>query len=446
MKKNSNHRYNILVVDDEVSQRELLTGALIKEGYQVVQAGDLPAAKQAFQNNLIDLVITDQKLDKGQEGINLLKFCKKINPEIPVVLITAYGDIENAVSAMKLGAFYYLTKPIALDELLTIINKAIDDLNIIRESRLIQDKYLENLKEYPIIAESLEMKNILSIVSRIAPYPISVLITGESGVGKEVVARLIHCSSPRGTHPFIAVNCSAIPETLLEAELFGVEKGAYTGAHSSRKGRFELADQGTIFLDEIGDVSPAIQVKLLRVLADKSFVRLGGEKVVKVDVKVIAATNQNLEEKIKTGTFREDLFYRLNVVAIDIPPLRERKDDIGPLADQIMNSLRSKMPEKKDIRISWEAQKILIKHHWQGNIRQLENTLHRAFVLCRGDLIGPEDLDIYPQDEDLSLEWMERKHIARVLKITGGNIQKASNLLKIHRNTLREKINKYGLN
>lgn len=446
MNKKNNYKHSILVVDDEISQRELLTGALVKEGYEVIQCGDVEKAKQAFLNNLIDVVITDQKLDKNQEGIDLLKCCKKINPEIPVVLITAYGDIENAVSAMKLGAFYYLTKPIELNELLTIINKAIQDLNIIRESRLIQDKYLMNLKEYPVVAESLEMKNILSIISRIAPYPISVLITGESGVGKEVVARLIHGTSPRSKNPFIAVNCSAIPETLLEAELFGAEKGAYTGAHTSRKGRFELADQGTIFLDEIGDVSPAIQVKLLRVLAEKNFVRLGGEKVIKVDVKVIAATNQDLEEKIKLGCFREDLFYRLNVVAINIPPLRERKEDIVPLTEQIMNSLRSKMPEKKEIKISWETQKILIKHHWKGNIRELENVLHRAFVLCRGNLIEPQDLNLHPPTGDISLEEVEKKHISIVLNMTGGNIQKASDLLKIHRNTLRDKINKYGLN
>ncbi len=437
--------FKILLVDDESSQRELLSGALKKEGYEIIQADQLNIAKELFETNLFDLVITDQKLKDPLGGLKLLKFCKSKNPEIPVVLITAYGDVENAVSAMRSGAYYYLTKPIELDELLLVLKNAFDYLNIIRENRLLQEKYKSDFSEYPIIARSKEMKSVLSIVARVAPYPVSVLISGESGVGKEVVARLIHDTSGRKGNPFIAVNCSAIPETLLEAELFGSEKGAYTGAVNARKGRFELADGGTIFLDEIGEISPVIQVKLLRVISEKNFVRLGGEKTVSVDIRIIAATNRNLNNEIKEGRFREDLFYRLNVVSISIPPLRERRDDILPLTQRIMKTLRKNIPDKEVKDISWEAKKLLLKYNWPGNVRELENLLHRAFVLSRSELIGKEDVDLIKEEGELSLEKIEREHIERVLKITNGNMQKASELLKIHRNTLREKISKYKL-
>ncbi|MBN1619274.1 sigma-54-dependent Fis family transcriptional regulator [candidate division WOR-3 bacterium] len=437
--------FKLLVIDDEKDQKDLLAGALTKEGYEVVTASDFTRATAVFDNSLVDMVITDMKLGEGKDGISILEYCRKTNPEIPVVLITAYGNIDSAVTAMKYGAYYYLTKPIKLEELMELVRKAIEELEIIRDSRILQDMYVEEFSEHPIVAQSREMKEVLSLVSRVANYNISVLLTGESGVGKEVVARAIHRTSSRKEKPFIAVNCSAIPETLLEAELFGAEKGAYTGAVASRKGRLELAEGGTLFLDEIGDISPVIQVKLLRFLSEKTYEKLGGEKTIESDVRIIAATNKDLSSEMKKGNFREDLFYRLNVVNIDIPPLRERREDIIPLARRILKNLSDKNPEKKELRLSWEAEKTLVTCKWQGNIRELENAIQRAFVLSRGESIIVSDFSTKNQTEDLSLEAVEKMHIVRVLSITSGNLQKASDILKIHRNTLREKMNRLGL-
>ncbi len=437
--------FKLLVIDDEKDQKDLLAGALTKEGYEVVTASDFTQATAVFDNSLVDMVITDMKLGEGKDGIAILEYCRKTNPEIPVVLITAYGNIDSAVTAMKYGAYYYLTKPIKLEELTELVRKAIEELEIIRDSRILQDMYVEEFSEHPIVAQSREMKEVLSLVSRVANYNISVLLTGESGVGKEVVARAIHRTSSRKEKPFIAVNCSAIPETLLEAELFGAEKGAYTGAVSSRKGRLELAEGGTLFLDEIGDISPVIQVKLLRFLSEKTYEKLGGEKTIESDVRIIAATNRDLSAEMKNGNFREDLFYRLNVVNIDIPPLRERREDIIPLARRILKNLSDKNPEKKELRLSWEAEKTLVTCNWHGNIRELENAIQRAFVLSRGESIVISDFSLKHQGEDLSLESVEKRHISRVLSITSGNLQKASDILKIHRNTLREKMNRLGL-
>lgn len=437
--------FKLLVVDDEKDQRDLLAGALGKEGYEALTAAGYDEAKALFDGSLVDMVITDQKLGSGKDGLSILEYCRKTNPEIPVVLITAYGNIDSAVTAMKYGAYYYMTKPIKLGELTELVKKALEELEIIRESRILQDMYVDEFSEHPIVAQSREMKEVLSLVSRVANYNISVLLTGESGVGKEVVARAIHKTSSRKENPFIAVNCSAIPETLLEAELFGAEKGAYTGAVTSRKGRLELAEGGSLFLDEIGDITPTIQVKLLRFLAEKTYEKLGGEKTVEADVRIIAATNKDLISEMKNGRFREDLFYRLNVVNIEIPPLRDRREDIIPLAKRILKNLSEKIPEKKGLQLSWEAEKKLITCQWQGNIRELENTIQRAFVLARGNVINASDFSFAKETEDLSLEAVEKKHIARILAVTSGNFQKAADILKIHRNTLREKMKGHGL-
>ncbi|MBN1149887.1 sigma-54-dependent Fis family transcriptional regulator [candidate division WOR-3 bacterium] len=444
-KTETKNKFKLLVVDDEEDQRSLLAGALIREGYEVGTASNFDEAKSLFEAELFDMVITDQKLKDGRDGIQILEHCRKANPEIPVVLVTAYGNIDSAVTAMKYGAYYYMTKPIRLEDLIELVRKALQEFEIVIESRALQEIYEEEFSEHPIVAQSREMREVLSLVSRVANYNISVLLTGESGVGKEVVARAIHSFSLRKNSPFIAVNCSAIPDTLLEAELFGSEKGAYTGAVSARKGRLELAQGGTLFLDEIGDISPLIQVKLLRFLSERTYEKLGGEKTIEADVRIIAATNRNLSLEMKDGKFREDLFYRLNVVNIEIPPLRERREDIIPLARRIIKNLSSKIPEKKELKLTWEAEKRLITGNWPGNIRELENVLQRAFVLSRGAEIDSQDLSLTGDTEDLSLEALEKKQIEKVLSMTSGNLQKASQILKIHRNTLREKMKYYGL-
>jgi putative PEP-CTERM system response regulator len=436
----------ILVVDDEQSQRDLLAGLLSKAKHQVVVAGSGEEALEKI-NEGIDLAIVDLKMP-GMDGLTTLKEIKKLNPAISVIILTAYGTVETAVEAMKQGAYDYLNKPIDVDELLLIIKRAMEREELLAEVHYLKEELDRYAKIPEIIGESDAIKQVMSTAYRVAQTTATVLIRGESGTGKELLARAIHLASPRKEKRFVPVSCAAIPSTLLESELFGYEKGAFTDATKTKKGKFEIADQGTLFLDEIGDMPLSTQVKLLRVLQEREVERLGGNITIPVDVRVIAATNQNLEQKMKQGEFREDLYFRLNVVTIVIPPLRERREDIVPLAIHFLKKYASEC--KKPVEdIIKEARDTLLRYSWPGNIRELENVIERAVVLTRSNLITPEDLPITfketEKEPSLKLNAIERHHIEKVLKLTKGNVSQAASLLGIHRNTLRDKIKRLGL-
>ena len=430
---------NILVVEDEKTQQEILKGFLRKKGYNVVGFSCGEKALEYIKKEVVNLVISDLRLP-GISGMELLKSVKEVKPEVDFIMVTAYGTVENAVEAMKSGAYDYLLKPINLEELLVKIKK-IEEKKKLEEE--IQD-LKEELEKYPdIVAESAKMKKVLSLALKVAPTPTTVLLTGESGTGKEVLARFIHKESRRRGR-FVAVSCAAIPETLLEAELFGYEKGAFTGAAREKPGKFELANGGTIFLDEIGDMPFSLQVKLLRVLQEKEVERIGAISPRKVDVRIIAATNRNLEEKVRMGEFREDLFYRLNVFHIHIPPLRERPRDILPLAELFLRKYSLELSKKiKDF--SPGAKRILVSYRWPGNVRELENVVERACVLCDSEFIERKHIMIGFKEEKelLKLEDVEREHIKRVMEMVNWNITKGAEILGIHRNTLSKKIKEY---
>jgi len=430
---------NILVVEDEKAQQEILKGFLKKKGYDVIGFSTGEKAFEYIKKEDVDLVISDLRLP-GISGLELLKSVKEVKPEVDFIMVTAYGTVENAVEAMKSGAYDYLLKPINLEELLVKIKKIEEKKKLEEEIQGLK----EELERYPdIVAESAEMKKVLSLALKVAPTPTTVLLTGESGTGKEVLARFIHKESGRKGR-FVAVSCAAIPETLLEAELFGYEKGAFTGAAREKPGKFELADGGTIFLDEIGDMPLSLQVKLLRVLQEKEVERIGATSPRKVDVRIIAATNRNLEEKVKNGEFREDLFYRLNVFHIHMPPLRERPRDIIPLAELFLKKYSFEL-NKKIKGFSEEAKRLLLSYRWPGNVRELENMVERACVLCDSDLIGRRHIMVGFREEKelLKLEDVEREHIKRVMEMVNWNITKGAEILGIHRNTLSRKIKEY---
>jgi len=334
--------FQILIVDDEKAQREILEGFLVKQGYGALSATDGENALEKFKDGAFDLVLTDYRMP-GIDGIQLLREVRRLNPQGVVVIMTAYGTVGTAVAAMREGAYDYLTKPIDLDELLLLIQRVEREIRLGQENRELKEQLREKFKVDFIVSASRRMEEALSMVGRVSQSPATILILGESGTGKELIARAVHFSSPRADKSFVKVNCAALPENLLESELFGHEKGAFTGAIARRIGRFEQADQGSIFLDEIGDLSPSLQMKLLRILQEKEFERLGSSRTMKSDVRVIAATNRNLEEGIKRGTFREDLYYRLNVVTISLPPLRERKEDIPLLVEHFLKKYNGKI-------------------------------------------------------------------------------------------------------
>jgi DNA-binding NtrC family response regulator len=441
--------YRILVVDDEELQREMLGGFLQKEGFSVSLADSGESALKLCQDQSFEVALIDLKMP-GMDGIELLSRLKEINPEIQVIVITAHGSIETAVEAMKKGAFHYVNKPVDLEELKINIKKALESQKVLAENRFLKEQLEEKYKDLKIIGESKEIQDVLSTVARVAKTDSTVLIRGESGTGKELVARAIHTLSDRASKNFISLSCAAIPETLLESELFGYEKGAFTGATRRKEGRFELADSGTLFLDEIGDLSLETQVKLLRVIEAQEFERLGGKETIKVNVRIISATNQDLERKIKEKSFREDLYYRLNVVSIFIPPLHERKEDILPLVEHFIQKYNQKTG--KNIQgITREAKDILLSYPWTGNIRELENVIERAIVLSRGEAIDKSDLaylsfqraEQFPSD--FTLKELEKNQILKVLEKTNGNLSQAAELLGIHRNTLRLKIKEYGI-
>ena len=451
-------KFQALIVDDEQIQREMLEGFLTKEGYGVGTAGDGAAALDQFKRSPFDLVLTDFRMP-GMDGIQLLKELKRLNPEVVVVLLTAYGAVETAVRAMKEGAHDYLTKPIDLDELLLLIKRVEREVGLGRENRELKEQLREKFKVDFIISTSRRMEEALNLVKRAAPSTATILILGESGTGKELIARAIHYSSPRADKPMIKVNCAALPENLLESELFGHEKGAFTGAFSRRIGRFEQADQGTIFLDEIGDLSPSLQSKLLRVLQEKEFERVGSSQTLRVDVRVIAATNRNLEEAIRKGTFREDLYYRINVVTLALPPLRERKEDLPPLIEHFLKKY-SRENQKTVISVSKEVKDLLMNYHYPGNIRELENILERAVVLCRSETVTTQDLPLNLREskvEDLmkdaaggrslpeTLEEIERLRITQALERSHGVQTQAAEELGISERVLRYKMKKYGI-
>jgi len=449
----------ILIVEDEPKMLRLLELNLGEEGYSIHTVADAEAGLNALRQERIDLVVTDLKLP-GMDGLEFLQAVKRADARIPVIVMTAYGTVETAVEAMKAGASDYVLKPFSLEEMKLIVRKELDVHNLREENRSLREALGKRYEFKNIVARSAKMQEVLATVERVALTNSTVLLGGESGAGKDLIARAIHQHSRRVSGPFVKINCTAIPENLLESELFGYEKGAFTGAVASKPGKFELADKGTIFLDEIGDVPSSIQVKLLRVLQDREFERLGGTKTLKVDVRVVAATNQDLRAALEQGSFREDLYYRLNVVPINIPPLRERKEDIPYLVDHFIE--RFARESGKPIRgITPAAQKALMEFHWPGNVRELENIIERAVALSSREVIDVADirLDLSPvkpsaapaanaaafPPEGLTLEQYEDEIIKEALRRTGGNKSQAARLLGLSRNTLRYRLAKMGV-
>lgn len=451
-------KHNILIADDEQSQRLILSGYLKQKGYNIFEAASGEEALKITDSNLIDIVLSDFRMP-DMNGIELLVKLKEKNPEIAVVLITAFGTIENAVKAMKEGAFDYLTKPVDLEELDLIIKRILERLYLLSENKFLKEQLQDRNKISGIVAYSEKMEKILSTAMRVADSKATVLLRGESGTGKEVLAKAIHYASQRKDKPFIAVNCAALNENLLESELFGHEKGAFTGADKQRRGRFEIADGGTLFLDEIGDLPLSTQVKLLRVLQEEQFERVGGAQSIEVDVRVIAATNKNLEELIKEGKFREDLYYRINVVSVTIPPLRERKEDILHLINHFVLKF---LPEtkKEKVEFSREATDILMKYNYPGNIRELENIVHHSIVLARGEVIATTDLPAQIEESSKEesafslnensvlpeqVEKLEKMLVINALKKTNNNQLRAAKILGISERNLRYRMEKWGM-
>jgi DNA-binding NtrC family response regulator len=445
----------ILIVEDEAKMRRLLELNLGEDGFQTLSAPDVETGIELLRQNSVDLVLTDLKLP-GMGGLEFLQTIKRQNANLPVVVMTAYGSVETAVEAMKAGASDYVLKPFSLAEMRMIVHKELDVRKLREENRSLREA-LGHRYEYPnIVARSSKMQEVLAMVERVAATQSTVLIGGESGVGKDLIAHAIHQKSRRANGPFVKINSTAIPENLLESELFGYEKGAFTGAATSKPGKFELADKGTLFLDEIGDVPPATQVKLLRVLQEREFERLGGTKTIKVDVRLIAATNRDLRAALEEGTFRQDLYYRLNVVPIDIPPLREHKEDIPDLVKLFLNRFSSQAG-KQFTGIAPEALDMLMAFHWPGNVRELENIIERAVALSEGPVLQPADVHLdavraKPASgtaplipEGQTLEQWEDEMIREALRRANGNKSQAARMLGLSRNALRYRLSKIGI-
>jgi DNA-binding NtrC family response regulator len=453
----SRQTVSILVVEDGKSQREMLRDFLRERGHDVSEAEQGAEALDLLGRNYVDLLLIDYKMP-GMDGMELLRRVKQINPEIDVIMMTAYGTVEAAVQAMKAGAADYITKPIELDELLILIDRISERRTLRRENEILRDELgRKGVTARDIIFRSAAMNEVINLAGRVADSRATVLIQGESGTGKELVARLIHALSPRSESPMTVVNCAALPEALLESELFGHEKGAFTGASQRRIGRFEEADGGSLFLDEIGELSQAVQVKLLRFLQSREFQRIGDNRTRQSDVRVISATNQDLSSLIREGTFREDLYYRLNVVAITIPPLRERKGDIPPLMDHFLRRFAAQNSRPIE-GFSPEARDLLLKYDYPGNVRELENIIERAVVIARGTLISTKDLPFPPgelhagQDGKKrqmglkdSVEALEYEMIREAMDKTGSHQTQTADSLGISERTLRYKLKKYGL-
>ena len=439
---------SILVVDDEAAIRESLKDWLMEDGYSVALAVDGEDAIARVEESQYDVILLDLKMP-GIDGLETMRCIKEISPDSEVLMMTAYAAVDTAVLAMKEGAFDYLVKPFDPDEIELQIKKIVAHKEVILENILLRKRLEEQSQYDEIIGKSQAMQEIFDLIDRVAPSDSTVLITGESGTGKELVAKAIHGNSNRCYMPFVAVNCGALPDSLLESELFGYEKGAFTGADHTKRGRFEMAQGGTILLDEIGDISLKTQVDLLRVLQQKEISPLGSESAIEVDVRILAATNRDLDACIKKGEFREDLFYRLNVISIHVPPLRERKEDIPLLANAFVKQQCMEM-NREIVKISPPALRQLMDYHWPGNVRELENIIERALVIGGGKEILTDDLPFFRTDPGVSdspksLKMMEKNHILRILEQTEWNISKAARELDIDRQTLYNKMNKYGI-
>ena len=456
----------VLIVDDSPDIRSTMSEVLKSKGFCVESASDGQEAIEILDNRFFDIVLTDLNMPR-KSGMDVLRYVTEHSPETICIIITGYGTVQGAVEALKIGAYDYLCKPIKPDEVTILIDKALELRNLKRENKTLKKELTNRYGFKNIVGQSKAMQEVFRLVEKVADTDSTVLITGESGTGKELIAHAIHYASDRRDKPFIPVNCAAIPEELLESELFGHEKGAFTHAIRTRIGRFELANKGTIFLDEIGEMSPSLQVKLLRVLQERKFERVGGVKTISVDIRVVAATNIDLEEAVKEGRFREDLFYRLNVIPIKMPPLRERRSDIPLLANHFLKQY-SKDKGRKVESINQEAMEVLMNYDWPGNVRELENIIERVVILSNGKVIKKEDLPLpivekaganisvtsptkvfeFPE-EGLSLSQavseLEKSLILKALERTGGVKNRAAKLLKMNRTTLIEKMKKLGL-
>ena len=450
----------ILIVEDRESMSDMLKETLRTEGYRTITAKDGPEGIKKIKENRIDLVLTDLKLPR-KNGIDVLMAAKEENPLMPVIVMTAFGSVETAVLAIKEGAFDFITKPFDTDHLLVLMKRALETQRLMTENMLMKEEFSSQLGLPRIIGKSEKISEVAQQIQKVAPSKTTVLILGESGTGKELFARAIHYLSPRKEYPFVPINCAAIPRELLESELFGHERGAFTGADFKKIGKFELADKGTVFLDEIGEMDTALQAKLLRVLQEGEIERLGGLKTIKIDVRVIAASNRDIEKAVSEKAFREDLYYRLSVFPVRIPLLRERAEDIPMLAEFFLNKYCAelKTPLKS---ISAEALETMVEYPWKGNVRELENTIERAIILCDGKVIMPEHISLRPLSfesymknlpmdgalEDAAREALriaETQRIIKALKETKGNKSRAAEILQVSYKTLLTKIKEYHI-
>ena len=454
-------RPSILIVDDDEVMQETLADVLTKKGYEIFSVGSGNGALSMVKKNVIDLILLDMRLP-DIDGLEVLKKIKEFDTEILVIMMTAYSDVQTAVSAMKSGAYDYINKPFELEELKLLIEKGLETKSLINEVRRLhrqqKEKY-QNSHIYGVSAQIHYVKELIGMISK--THKTSVLIQGESGTGKELAANAIHYNSHRSDKPLMKINCSAIPDSLLESELFGYEKGAFTDAKNTKKGLFELADGGTVFLDEIGDMNPFLQSKILRVLENQTFMRVGGEREIKVDIRVIAATNKDLETMVREGLFRKDLYYRLKVMVVEMPPLRDRLEDILLLSNLFIEE-NNKEYNKNVKAFSEDSKKLMIQYSWPGNVRELKNVIERAMILTDQEMITPKHLPFelkqaekviqgnidqgsFEITPDMSLEGMEKIHLYKVLKRLEWNKSKASKSLGISRATLRAKIKRYNL-
>jgi DNA-binding NtrC family response regulator len=444
----------ILVVDDEVNIREALAALLEGDGYRVTSAASGEKALEELNQDQFDVVISDLRMD-GRSGLDLLRWLRETSPATEMIILTAYGTVEGAVEAMKLGAYDYLSKPVDRRRLALLIQKALEKQRLSLENRNLRRRLSIKEEFSNIIGSSQKIREIFKVISEVAPTNATVLITGESGTGKELVARAIHGRSPRREQPFVTLNCGALPDTLMESELFGYEKGAFTGAHAMKIGRIEAASNGTLFLDEVGDISPKTQVDLLRVLQDRELRRLGGTNAISVDVRFIAATNKTLKEEITEKRFREDLYYRLNVVPISLPPLRERKEDIPLLLESFLQEFRN-IHRKETKSVAERTLELLVQYSWPGNIRELRNVVERLVLLSRKDVIEPRDLPVNIRSvEDNQpeitipltqpLREVEKTVIGGVLSRVTSNRTMAARILGISLRALHYKIKRFGL-
>ena len=437
----------ILIVDDETVVRDSLGKWFSSEGYQARPVAGAREALESIQNTEYDVALIDIKMP-GMDGMELQARLREADPELTVIIMTGYASVETAVQALKHGAYDYITKPVDPDELSHLVSNAMEHRRARREVVRLRENLQEVYPSTELIGKAPAMKKVYELIEMVAPTEATVLITGESGTGKEVVARAIHSAGPRRFMPMVTIHCGALTETLLESELFGHEKGAFTGAQYRKKGKFEVADGGTVFLDEISDISLKTQTDLLRVLQEKEIVRVGGNQPIKVDFRCVAATNKNLEELVKAGTFRPDLYYRLHVFCIELPPLRDRREDIPLLVAHFLNKF-CMMTSRSVPQISAEALQVLMNHEWPGNVRELENAVERALVVCRGPEIKPADFSFQFQTNGIptgrTLEDVERVHIERILRETEHNLSRSARILDIDRTTLYNKLRRYGL-